>query len=319
MTSALLLTVAAMIGQSNDARQQVIDQIESGSLSVVFIGVPARIVPGNHQTYHAEDLWGFDRKNPAMVVVMGKGNRHAFEWEPGLLDSQIQGAIDKAVGILSPKQERLSLKQNPFGPEIVFEGAPRKKKPLDTIDLLIPSDMKLPHPKYKLIKGTKRDPKTFYRDLWYADDDQEQLRAVLAAANLKLPLMHFYKSQDFTRAEDWEKPWRVPGGLEGVYGWRSFLAVSDPPISGTFTEGEPYEKGQIALDMLVDAKTFQLFGVNHRIKGDGKHWFNYEEGHNTELYPKGYMGAGKCANCHGSKLGVNAPFRSKDGVNSFPR
>ena len=111
--------------------------------------------------------------------------------------------------------------------------------------------------------------------------------------------------------------WRVPGGLAHVPNnlWKSYTAVSlpdqaridsfraDTPVSNAPRGALPKEMwrwpvGTIFADMLINAKTGELFELRMRAKEkDG--WHSMVPRKNPEARPMGYVNAGQsCKSCH---------------------
>ncbi len=135
---------------------------------------------------------------------------------------------------------------------------------------------------------------------------------MLLSTGVKLPEMWFYRAQPFVSEEDYDEPWLVPGGMRGLTGWKSYTAASVP--SSGWTTGTLYSDGQVFIDLLVNARSGRPFELRIRRKAAGR-WFNTEAFAAEAERPAGYVGVGKCADCHGAK---SAP-RAKDTVISFLR
>ena len=113
--------------------------------------------------------------------------------------------------------------------------------------------------------------------------------------------------------------WRVPGGLEGLRGWRSKLGVilpgkivvNDRRVFVAFAprmlprRGWLFPDGTLFLDALY--KDGELFEVRQREKVNGK-WRYSVPFRDLDLAPVGYRGPGKpCQECH-SRVGASEVY-----------
>ena len=107
--------------------------------------------------------------------------------------------------------------------------------------------------------------------------------------------------------------WRVPGGLEGVKGWKSDLYswadgeawvgnISVLNSLGYFQSNRgwkrSYSDGSEFLDVLTNTGTGKVFEVRKAVKKDGQ-WQRFTTYRDAAQRPKGYAGPPKdCRSCH---------------------
>jgi hypothetical protein len=126
-------------------------------------------------------------------------------------------------------------------------------------------------------------------------------------------------------------PWRTPGGLDGVHGWESTLAVYLPSSPAVRLEPTPiangglipayrwtYPDGTVFADLLTHGG--RPFELRMREKTDGR-WDSFVAWRNRDARPAGYVGAGKrCAECHdraGASEQYGIMLRGADTVFSY--